>query len=287
MKPKTDDLPAQIGKEQKETSKKITGTTIVAAIFASVYSLVILSFGAYNLVSIWPGNSTELASNTTVTLRGTPVSFSVGPETLLMLVMIIVGAVGACIFSLWAIAHHLGAKKDFDESWLAWYLLRPFIGAGLALIFYFLLRGGILTIGADLQNLNLVVVAGLSGLVGMFSEQALHKLHDLADTTFGPGPGDGNAEQLSITNVVFTSPATIDVVVQNAAGTDSSITYAFLNRVAIAAANITPTTPVTVAKSSQVTIKLDVSAITSGASYTIKLLTAKGTSVISTATYNQ
>lgn len=273
---------------QKKSSDAKTISYVAAATLASLYSIFILSFGAYSLVSIWPANSTELAANTTtVTLRGTGIHFSLGSETLLMLVMIIVGAIGASVFSLWAIAHHLGAQKDFHPSWFAWYIFRPFVGAGLALIFYFLVRGGVLTLGASLQNLNLIVVAGLSGLVGMFSEQALHKLHDLADTMFGPAPGDGKAEQLSITNVAFTDPTTIEVVVKNAAETDSSISKAYLNGVAITATNISPTTPATVPKSSSITIKLTTSAMTPGKSYTIKLVTAKGASVEKTATYTK
>jgi hypothetical protein len=199
-----------------------------------------------------------------------------------MIVMIIVGGIGACVFSLFAIAHHVGAAKDFNVSWFAWYLFRPFIGSGLALIFYFLVRGGVLTLGASLQNLNLVVVAGMSGLVGMFSEQALHKLQDLADTLFGAAPGDGKAEQLSITNVEFKNPATIDVEVRNAAQADSSITDVYLDGEVITVTN--PPTPVTVAKSSSIHIILTTKAMTSG-TYTIKLKTAKGATIVNTATY--
>jgi hypothetical protein len=282
---------SEVTPEDGDTKKEFHAKTIsyVAAVtLASLYSAFILSFGAYSLLSIWPANSTQLAANTTslVRLRGTGISFSLGPEILLMLVIIIVGAIGACVFSLWAIAHHLGALRDFDAHWFAWYLFRPFVGAGLALIFYFLIRGGVLTLAASLQNLNLIVVAGLSGLIGMFSEQALHKLHELADTMFGTAPGNG-AEQLSITNVAFTDPNTIDVVVKNTAQTDSSITDTYLNGVAIKATNISPTTPVTVAKSSSITIKLTTSTMTPGKSYTIKLITAKGASVVNTAKYNK
>jgi len=172
--------------EKKEPHKNLV------ALVVSVYTVVILSFGIYTLTSIWPTTPEELASNATntVTLRGTEISFSLGPETLVILVMIIAGAIGACVFSLYAIAHHLGRVHDFEARWAAWYVLRPFIGAGLAMIFYFLLRGGVLTIGANLQSLNLIVVAGLSGLVGMFSEQALRKTRDLADTIFGSIPKD-------------------------------------------------------------------------------------------------
>jgi hypothetical protein len=275
------------GNAKKEFQAK-TISYIAGVIVASLYSILILSFGVYSLVSIWPANSTVLAANTTIVrLRGTGIHFSLGPETLLMLVMILVGAIGASVFSLWAIAHHLGAQKDFDASWFAWYLFRPFVGAGLALIFYFLVRGGVLTLGAKLPNLNLIVVAGLSGLIGMFSEQALHKLHDLADTMFGPAPGNGKAEQLSITNVEFKAPNTIDVTVKNAAQTDSSITDVYLNDAPIETTDISPPTPVTVAKNSSIKVTLTTSAITSGRSYTIKLITAKGASVVNTAKYNK
>jgi flagellin-like protein len=95
----------------------------------------------------------------------------------------------------------------------------------------------------------------------------------------------GSAEQVSITNIAFTAPDQISVMVRNAGGTDSSITDAFINGVALA----TPTSaaPVTVAKSTSVTIPLTAPAnLTSGTSYTIKLITAKGTSVVNIATYS-
>ncbi len=170
--------------EEKEPHKNLV------ALLISAYTVVVLFFGAYCLISIWPTTPEELASNatSTVTLRGTEYSFSLGSETLVILVMIIAGAIGACVFSLYAVAHHLGRLHDFQVRWTAWYFLRPFIGAGLAMIFYFLIRGGVLTVGTSLQNLNLIVVAGLSGLVGMFSEQALRKTRDVADTIFGSIP---------------------------------------------------------------------------------------------------
>ncbi len=260
---------------------------LLAAAFAAVYSALILSFGTYSVVSFWPANSTEL-TNTTVTLafRGMPGSFSVGPETLLILIMIIVGAMGACVFSLFAVAHHLGAQKDFNGSWLAWYLVRPFVGAGLSVIYYFLQRGGVLSLGASLQNLNLAVVAGVAGIIGMFSEQALHKLQDLADTLFGAAPSNENAEQLSISNVAFTDTKTVQLVVRNAADTDSSITEISLDDKSVKTS--TPPLPVAVAKnnSTPITLTSD-SALTPGQQHTIKLKTAKGALITTTAKYNQ
>ncbi len=175
-------------------SCEMTRRAIAAAIVAAIFTVFVMSFGTYTLVSVWPSNSTELGTNqTVVTLRGTNYSFGLGPETLVMLVIVVVGGVGACVFSLWAIARHV-EQKNFCFRWFPWYMLRPFTGAGLALLFYFLVRGGLLTIGASLQNLNLIVVAGIAALVGMFSEQALHKLHSLASSIFG-SEGDDKVDE--------------------------------------------------------------------------------------------
>ena len=89
----------------------------------------------------------------------------------------------------------------------------------------------------------------------------------------------GSAEQVSITNVAFPSTSTIQVMVLNAGGTDSQITNAFINGAAV-----TSFSSVTVPKSNSTTITFTGVTLTSGTSYTIKLITAKGTSVVSPAT---
>ena len=69
-------------------------------------------------------------------------------------------------------------------SWAWWYILMPFIGSSLALIFYFVIRGGLLSAGATADNISTFGIAAVSGLVGMFSRQAIDKLQDLAETLF-------------------------------------------------------------------------------------------------------
>jgi len=120
-------------------------------------------------------------------LHGTGVTFPVGSETMLLLVMVLSAIIGSCVYSLSAISAYLGARK-FNKDWDGWYISRPFIASGLSLIFYFLLNGGLLNQGANLSNLNIVGVAGFSGLIGLFSQQAIKKLHDVADTLFDTAP---------------------------------------------------------------------------------------------------
>ncbi len=95
-----------------------------------------------------------------------------------------------------------------------------------------------------------------------------------------------SAEQVSIIDVEFSGVNTIQVMVHNGAGTPSTITNAFINGI-----KLSPFTPILAPQSSSITITLNASGnytiLTSGASYTITLITTKGTSVVSAATkYN-
>ena len=106
----------------------------------------------------------------------------------------------------------------------------------------------------------------------------------------------GSAEQASISNVAFdptTGAEALNVMVQNAGGTSVTISSAFINGVAVPVAGWSSdpeSTTYTIDKSSTMTLNLplptDVT-LDSGASYTVKLITAKGTSVVSApTTYN-
>jgi len=94
----------------------------------------------------------------------------------------------------------------------------------------------------------------------------------------------GSAEQVSITNVAFPNANTIQVLVQNSGGSQTTVTSGFVNGVAD-----NPFTATAIPKSSSTTITFvqgtnATFTLTNGNSYTIKLITAKGTSVVSAAT---
>ena len=94
-----------------------------------------------------------------------------------------------------------------------------------------------------------------------------------------------SAEQVSIIDIEFPDVNTIQVMVHNAAGTPSTIDYAFIN-----GRQLLPFTPIPVPQSSSIMIMLNAvgnhTVLTAGASYTITLITARGTSVVSAATKN-
>lgn len=167
-----------------------------AAAIAGVYTFIIFLFSLTALVAIWPSTSSDLSLNSTRTITFSlpePIfgsQVTLGPETLVVIIMILAGMVGACIFSFYAISLHLAAQNDFKAKWFSWYLLRPPSGGGLALIAYVLIRAGIFTMGSDLKTINFLGVASIAFLVGLFTEHFMVKLHAIADETFGIPPDE-------------------------------------------------------------------------------------------------
>jgi archaeal type IV pilus assembly protein PilA len=95
----------------------------------------------------------------------------------------------------------------------------------------------------------------------------------------------GNAEQASIANVAFPSATKIDVLIQNSGSTTVNITQAYINGFSAAMNATSPS----VVKSSATTIQLTLpesGTLSAGTSYQIKLITAKGTQITNSATYN-
>jgi hypothetical protein len=196
------DAPAAAQETKRATRHLETKTDVVVAVFLVFYTLVVFLVAMLSLLAIWPRTPSELALNATRTVT-LPLPLSLGgpvvlsPETLLATTMVLSGVVGACVYSFHVISRHLGSYQDFDKKWTAWYLLRPFIAAGLAFIFYVLARSGIVTVGADLKNLNLLGLAGVSALVGLFTDHAMARLLELAIVMFGKTPDEPSASNAS------------------------------------------------------------------------------------------
>jgi hypothetical protein len=118
-----------------------------------------------------------------VTLLGGFVLEDVTPDLRLLLIVIFAGALGSWLHAVSSYAAFLG-NRSFVTSWVAWYLVRPVIGSGLALIFYFVLRGGLFTANTKADEISLYGFAALAGLCGLFTDRATKKLRELFDAMF-------------------------------------------------------------------------------------------------------
>ena len=123
-------------------------------------------------------------------------AFRLHGEARMLVIVLVGGAIGAMIHAIQSFIQFVGFRK-FLTSWIWWYLMRAPIGATLALVFYFALRGGLLAGGGGVaEQLSVAGVAALSALVGLFTEQAVRKLSDVFDTLFASKEKEFEADGL-------------------------------------------------------------------------------------------
>jgi len=112
----------------------------------------------------------------------------------LLLLVIVAGILGSFVHGATSLADYIGNDR-FNSKWTWFYLLRPVIGMALALVFYFVIRGGFLTTNVGATDINPYGIAALAGLVGMFSKQATDKLSEVFSTLFKSGSGEGDEKR--------------------------------------------------------------------------------------------
>lgn len=122
--------------------------------------------------------------------------FPLSDEERLFLIVALAGALGSLVHALRSFYWYVG-NRELVLSWLAMYLLIPFTGALLGLIFYITIRGGLFP-QATIQQTSPFAFVAISALVGLFSVQAALKLQDIAETVFTKaGEGRESRRQVS------------------------------------------------------------------------------------------
>ena len=117
----------------------------------------------------------------------TSFSNSINREVDLLLLVLLAGMLGAFLHLAQSYSYFVG-NRALKRSWLWWYLLQPFIGGGLAFVFYAAMRGGLVSIvsasNASASNLNTCGLVAMCAMVGLFSKAATSKLGEVFETLF-------------------------------------------------------------------------------------------------------
>jgi hypothetical protein len=110
-------------------------------------------------------------------------------NTALFLIAMLSGALGGLLHSLRSLYWYAGNRR-LVWSWAAMYMLLPFSGAVLATIFYIIIRAGFLPSSGGTHAIpdTPYGFAALGALVGLFSEEAVLKLKQVAETVFARTP---------------------------------------------------------------------------------------------------
>lgn len=155
-----------------------------------VYNIVLFVLLLYLLAGIWPNSVPNQPLNQSInhwptneTVSVFTHSFTLSGEVTILLIAMIMGALGAVVYTSTALVTRV-ANKEFDSHWALWYIVHPPLGSSLAVVFYLLLRGGLVNLSVSAGGLNLYGVAAVSGMVGLSSKEATQKLKELFKTLF-------------------------------------------------------------------------------------------------------
>lgn len=113
----------------------------------------------------------------------------------LFITVLFAGLVGAATRLVFSFVRHHG-KGDFSLSWTWFYVLTPFSGAAISLLLYFVIRGGFYgsPVGKSLA-LNVFAFIALGAIAGLFAENAMQKLREVAGVLLANVPEKNNDHQ--------------------------------------------------------------------------------------------
>ncbi len=152
--------------------------------FIAGYHIVLPLLLMYFICRIWPAlTPEETGTIETISLFRGLIEIGVSWEVRLILIVLSTGALGSFVQGGSSLIKFLG-DKTLDQNYRWWYILRPFIGSALALIFYFTIRGGFLSVNAGPEAISHFGMAATAGMVGLFSRHAIDKLREVFGTLF-------------------------------------------------------------------------------------------------------
>jgi hypothetical protein len=134
-----------------------------------MYVIVLTVFAIYEIVVLWPSSAD--AGTTGISVVPFLPSFALSVDSRYLLLAVACGLLGSVIQLGSNFALNLGWKQ-LSSTWNWWYVLLPFNGSALALVFYFAARGGLLKSDQPASDLNPFAIAAFAALTGMFSERA-------------------------------------------------------------------------------------------------------------------
>ena len=135
----------------------------------------------------------------------------------LLLIAIWFGALGSLLHAGSSFVTYAGDRK-LVVSWLPWYIVRPLLGAGLAVVFYVVVRAGFGTAGGTGSlDMSHYTVAAFAALVGLFTHRATIKLKEVFDALFPlkeedqPADALARKESVAAPRIISLIPAAVPV----------------------------------------------------------------------------
>jgi len=171
---------------RRERAKHFVGPELITA---TLEPADLVSVGVITVDVVNPGDKSSNTIAVPISKPRVPLNIlgwqaPITREVQLLLLASFSGAVGSYVHAIKSLADFIG-NRTLMASWFWWYIIRPFLGMAMALIFYAVLRGGFLAgTAADAKVVNPFGVVAVGALVGMFADKAAQKLGEIFDTLF-------------------------------------------------------------------------------------------------------
>ena len=210
--PQDTSAPVTAPDEPSET-RESTDYTSITTIAVGVYLVLVLFLLGDMTVRLWPTTAsmaTAAAPSSVSFLFGLITLQAISSDVRLILLAMVFGALGSCIHVAQSFATFAG-NRTLRSSWTWWYVLRPFIGAALAVVVYVALRGALFpATAASSGDMSPFGVAAIAGLTGMFSKQAVDKLNEVFSTAFATKDSTESTGDIARKDKAMASPATTE-----------------------------------------------------------------------------
>ena len=170
--------PSEDSGSLQSKSVGLIGSALTAAFLIATSIILVVS-----LVQCWP--SSEMSTSMDEPSKASFLfwDFEIIFEARIILIVVLTGALGGQVRSFRSLAWHTG-NRELVKSWILQYILSPFIGATLAVITYFVIRGGFISAGSVDGQPSVYVYAGIASIVGIASEPVALKLKQVAESLF-------------------------------------------------------------------------------------------------------
>jgi len=166
---------------ESRAGRDFVGVAGIAVATAVLLAAILADLGL--LIAVWPPATTTSTSASRVSAFGH--SFVLNQDQRLFCVVALAGALGGLLHGTRSLYWYVG-NRTLKRSWLTMYLCLPFVGSAMAVVFYIVLRGGLVPAEGGPGTVNVFGFAAVAALVGLFSPQAAEKLKQVFDTLLTP-----------------------------------------------------------------------------------------------------
>jgi hypothetical protein len=102
---------------------------------------------------------------------------------------ILFGGLGGCVYCLRAVYMNCCVHKSWDNDWVIWYFIRPFVSLVLGGVSYLLIKAGLILIGSSLQSGGSQPgLWTLTFLAGLNVDKFITKMEDIGQSAWGIEP---------------------------------------------------------------------------------------------------